>query len=354
MEWMKIRLKADLTLLLAAIIWGTAFAVQRVAAQVGSIFMFNGLRFMLGILVLLPWALSLRALARGQWTLGLLLSAAVGVLLALGPGPRADGRLEIAFLDVGQGDAIVLRSPSGRFLAVDAGLEREGFDLGERIVAPFLWSQGARGLDGFLLTHAHPDHAGGAPFLLRAFDPAVVWEGKAPGADGGYRIFDAAAEQADARRLSVTRGLSWAWDGVTLEVLGPDRSGARPRRTRNDDSVVLLARFGDVCALLTGDIEQAAERALAFPPCVILKVPHHGSKTSTSPELLRSARPRIAVVSAGQRNRFGHPHPDVLDRLQMSGLRVLRTDQEGTIRLLTDGRRIWLRQGRGGVERRAL
>ncbi|HEY5908840.1 MAG TPA: MBL fold metallo-hydrolase, partial [Vicinamibacteria bacterium] len=306
------------------------------------------------LLVLLPWALSLRALARGRWMFGLSLSGVVGVLLACGPGPRADGRLEIAFLDVGQGDAIVLRSPGGRFLAVDAGLEREGFDLGERIVAPFLWSQGARTLDGFLLSHAHPDHAGGAPFLLGAFLPSVVWEGPAPRADPGYRVFSAATEEVGVRRLAVARGMSWDWDGVRLEVRGPVPVGTGTRRTRNDDSVVLLVRFGEVCALLTGDIEAAAERALALPPCSILKIPHHGSKTSTSPDLLRSVRPRIAVISAGARNAFRHPHPDVLARLRAGGVQVLRTDQEGTIRLLTDGRRVWLRRGRGGVERRAL
>jgi competence protein ComEC len=305
-------------------------------------------------LVLLPWAASLRALAGGRWGLGLLLSAVVGVMLAAGPGPRGDGRLEIAVLDVGQGDAIALRSPSGRFIAVDAGLGREGADMGERVVAPFLWSEGARRLDGLLLTHAHPDHAGGVPFLIEAFAPRAVWEGPAPRDDAGYRVFDKAAAAAGARRIALARGSAWDWDGVTLEVRGPLPRAGAPRRTRNDDSVVLVVRFGAVCAVLTGDIEAAAERTLGLPPCAILKVPHHGSRTSTSPELLRAVAPRLAVISAGARNVFGHPHPLVLGRLREAGVEPLRTDREGTIRLLTDGRRIWVRRGRGGIERRAL
>jgi len=306
------------------------------------------------LLVLVPWALSLRALARGRLALGLLLSVTVAGLLAVGPGPQADGRLAIAFLDVGQGDAIVLRSPSGRFLAVDAGLGREGFDQGERIVAPFLWWQRARRLDGFLLSHAHPDHAGGAPFLMGAFDPARAWEGPAPRDDAGYREYEEGVRSEGVTRVGVARGAAWSWDGVELEVWGPPGPSRAPRRTRNDDSVVLVARFGEVCAVFTGDIESAAEGASSWPSCPILKVPHHGSKTSTSPDLLRAVRPRIAVISAGIRNRFGHPHPDVLARLRQAGVTVLRTDRDGTLQIFTDGRRIWVRSGLGGVERRAL
>ena len=302
--------------------------------------------------VLLPWALGLRALYRGRWGQGLAFSALTLAGLALGPGPKADGRLELAVLDVGQGDGLVLRSPSGRAMVIDAGPARDGFDLGERIVAPFLWSQGVRRLDRLVLTHAHPDHAGGVPFLLRAFRPSEVWEGIAPLQDRGYEAFETAVEQGLVPRRCVARGTKVVWDGVTLEVLGPVPPPRRPLHTRNDDSLVLSVTLGEVGLLLTGDIEAAAEQALAVPPSAVLKVPHHGSRTSSTNALLAAARPRWAIVSAGLRNNFGHPHPDVLRRLAASGVRVFRTDRDGSVRVRTDGRHLWVTTGVAGAEER--
>jgi competence protein ComEC len=301
----------------------------------------------LALPVLLPWGFGLVALRRGRWGRGLLLMTATGSGLVLGAGPRAEGRLEVSILDVGQGDAIVVRSPSGRAVVVDAGLQREGFDLGERIVAPYLWAFGLRRLDRLVVTHAHPDHAGGAPFLARVFRPAEVWEGIAPSADPSYRTLDHSLLEAEVTRISVARGHRVSWDGVDFVVLGPV-PGPPPATTRNDDSVVLLVRYGKVCFLLTGDVEARGERQVAAPPCDVLKVAHHGSRTSTSQELLTVVRPRVAVVSAGYQSRFGHPHPEVLLRLARAGALVRRTDLEGTVRLLTDGQRLWAEPYFGG------
>ena len=139
---------------------------------------------------------------------------------------------------------------------------------------------------------------------------------------------------------------------MTLEVLGPAPPGKRPLRTRNDDSLVLSVTFGEVTFLLTGDVEGAGERALTLPPSVVLKVPHHGSRTSTTEGLLQQARPRGRSSRRGFANHFGHPHPDVLRRLGASGVRVFRTDRDGAVRIRTDGSRLWVATGAAGAEER--
>jgi competence protein ComEC len=128
--------------------------------------------------------------------------------------------------------------------------------------------------------------------------------------------------------------------------------GPPPWTTRNDDSLVLELSLGAVAFLLTGDIEEGAETRLAASPAQVLKVPHHGSKSSSSPGLIAALGPRLAIVSAGYRNRFGHPHPTVVDRLLKAGVRLYRTDRDGAVTVSTDGTSIWVRTFRGGLEER--
>jgi competence protein ComEC len=281
---------------------------------------------------------------------GAALMAASVVAIVLGPwGGRADGRLHAFVLDVGQGDAIVVRSPNGRAMVIDAGNGGRGrSDAGARVVAPYLWSLGVRRLDRLVLSHAHPDHVGGAGFVAGAFAVGEVWEGPAPLQDASYSELARVLQAAGVARRTVTAGLRETWDGVELEVLGPPRPSRAPWRTRNDDSLVLLLRLGRVSLLFPGDIEAAGEARLAPRRVDVLKVAHHGSRTSTTAGFLAACAPRLALVSAGRRNVFGHPHPDVLERCRRQGSLVLRTDRDGALEVATDGTRLWLSSYRHG------
>jgi competence protein ComEC len=207
-------------------------------------------------------------------------------------------------------------------------------------------------LDALVVTHAHPDHVGGAPFLLRAFRVAQLWEGPAPLADPGWRRVDAGLNGGGAARVTVAAGMSVDWDGVRISVLGPRRTRRPPRRVRNEDSVVLDVALGDIHVLLTGDVAAEAEDWLCVPRSFVLKVPHHGSRSSSRSGLIAGAGARLAIVSAGAHNPFGHPHPEVVERYRRSGALVLRTDRDGTVRVATDGQRVWVRTAGEGEERR--
>ncbi len=290
------------------------------------------------------WVAGLGLLRRGRRAAGLGLLLVSHLALVAGRPGAADGRLHLTVIDVGQGDSLLLRSPSGRALLVDAGGSRDPrFDPGERRVAPELWRLGVRRLDAVLVTHAHPDHVGGVPFLLRAFRVGELWEGPAPLRDPFWQGIDERFRAAGAARRSLAAGARLDWDGVRLRVLGPRPPGRPPWRVRNEDSVVLDVSLGDVHLLLTGDVAGDAEAALVVPQAIVVKVAHHGSRSSSARGFVEAAASRLALVSAGAHNPFGHPHPEVLERYRASGALVLRTDRDGTIEVATDGTRVWVR-----------
>jgi len=259
---------------------------------------------------------------------------------------RGDGRLHITFIDVGQGDAALVRFPRGTTLVVDTGglSPLSTFDMGDRVVAPVLRAMGVRRLDVLALTHGDPDHIGGALSIVREFRPRDVWEGIPVPPFEPLRALRMAANAIGARWSNLKRGDQRRIDDVEISVRHPDVPDWERQRVRNDDSMVLDLRWRDVSVLLTGDIGGAVERALlpAIPPARlrIVKIAHHGSLTSSSPDFVRALSPTVAVVSAGRANHFGHPVPEVLDRYRQAGAEVFRTDRDGAVMVETDGRSI--------------
>ena len=241
--------------------------------------------------------------------------------------------LTVSFLDVGQGDAVALRSPAGRWLLIDGGPRGPQGDAGRRVVVPFLRSHGASQLAGVVATHAHLDHFGGLPAVLDAFDPAFVLEPGEPVPDAAYLGFLAAVESDGAEWRATRRGDRLELDGVTVEVLSPDSAWAGSQTDINEESVVLLVTYGATRLLLAGDAGMPTEAHLAgqVGHVTLLKVGHHGSRGATSDRWLDELRPAEAVISVGAKNRYGHPAPETLARLRAHGVTVLRTDERGTI-----------------------
>ncbi len=264
--------------------------------------------------------------------------------------PAPGDRLRLTMFDVGQGEALLLQTPAGGAVMVDAGgaaFEGTAFDIGGRVLAPALWAHGVRQLDALAITHGDPDHIGGARAIVRDFTPRQIWKGIPVPRHAPSRELLSAVRAAGIDVLRHHAGSRIGDGDLRIRVLHPPTPDWERQRVRNDDSLVLEVRHGEVAILLTGDVSAEVERALlsALSPARIriLKVAHHGSRTSTSQELLDAWKPQIALISCGRGNRFGHPAPEVLRRLEAAGVRVYRTDRDGQITLGTDGKDVSVR-----------
>jgi competence protein ComEC len=247
-----------------------------------------------------------------------------------------EGMLRVTFLDVGQGDAALVELPDGPRLLVDGGPGgARRFDVGERVLAPFLWNRPIGRLDAVALSHWDIDHSGGLAAVLRRFPVGEFWEsGRAP--SGAVDTVAALARSGAPRRVLSAGQRLWLGRAM-ITVLGP----AGPTVAANDQSLVLRLDWRGVSLLLPGDLGAPGEAALlarAGPlRALVLKVAHHGSRSSSGTPFLHAAQPLVAVVSVGARNPFRHPSPDTLARLEAAGTRVYRTDRDGAVLLETDG-----------------
>ncbi|HNQ05299.1 MAG TPA: DNA internalization-related competence protein ComEC/Rec2 [Thiobacillaceae bacterium] len=326
-----------------AVVWGVMWVLQGLAALPRPVFHAAAPGTAALLLGLLGAALLL--LPRGfpaRW-LGPVLCLPLFFPRLPAPAP---GEAWLTLLDVGQGEAVLVRT-ARRVLLLDGGpLFFSGEDAGTRTVAPWLWSQGIDRLDGLVLTHDDLDHSGGVPALLASHRPAwfltalAGMQATLPGQTGQAIL----ASRPDA--IACRAGQAWSWDGVRFSVLHPPAHHyALAGYGDNDRSCVIRVQAAGYSALLTGDIERLAEMNLAernvLRPTDVLVVPHHGSKTSSTPAFLAGTQPRLALIPVGHRNRHGHPHAEVLARYRRMGATLLRTDRDGAITV---------RLGKGGLE----
>jgi len=290
--------------------------------------------------------------------------AVLAVLVAVHPfAPQLEqGQMEVTVLDVSQGDSLFVAFPDGRTMLIDGGGlfgagrqggYRTGLDIGEQVVSPYLWRRGLQRLDVVALTHAHHDHMNGLHAILENFEVKELWVGR----DVDVPAFRELLAQAVARGVAVrhrTRGESFEWGGVTGIILWPEDT-AQADAAANNDSLVLHLEHGSVKLLLPGDIERQVERELVARDDPLdtdfLKVPHHGSRSSATPDFLARTTPRVAVISLAENNPFNHPHPEVLERLSKAGVRILRTDRDGAVTALSDGRTLRVTSFAGGNPR---
>lgn len=284
---------------------------------------------------------------------GALLAAVAswGLLVRDVQGTVTDGPLRLFFLDVGQGDAALIRTPHGRWLVVDAGPADERYDAGAAVVVPTLRRLGARAVELLVVSHAHADHVGGAAALLRQLPTAQVLEPGEPVDDARYRGFLEAVAAGGSRYGAARDGQGAVVDGVRLTLLHPSAAWPEWGLDLNEDSAVLLVEYGAFRAVFAGDAGLVAEARLRgrVGDVTLLKAGHHGSRTATGTAWLRELRPEVAVVSVGRRNRYGHPTAEALARLREAGARIRRTDADGTVIVTTDGRTLTV-TGRTGTE----
>lgn len=304
-------------------------------------------------LVVLTACLSLLIARSWRWRLGIIMAGALGWLgaeAALVAREQPRSGLRVSFVDVGQGDAALIDLPDGRLALVDTG--QGGRHPAVRELQGLLAARRRGRIDLVVITHGHPDHYGGLAALLSEVTIGELWlNGQllVEERDGAMTSLasDALARGVKLRFVPDLCGATHPFGQARIEVLWPCPR-YDPELDLNDNSIAIRVTFGRRSFLLTGDIEIEAERRLVeagrVPPSDVLKVAHHGSKTSTSAGFVSAARPSIAVISSGAGNRYGHPSPEVLSRLQRAGAWVLRTDMHGGVTVQTDGERLLVRQ----------
>lgn len=254
--------------------------------------------------------------------------------------------LRITFLDVGQGDCALVEFPRGKRMLIDGGGLYGDFDVGEKVIARFLWKKRILSIDYLVLSHPEPDHYKGLLFITAHFRPSEFWHNGMPGEGPLYRELLDLIRKKGVRMVEVADGFSCLIDRVKIEALHPPRGSRwgepRKRGWVNNNSLVLALTYGDHRFLFTGDIEHQGEKRLIAAKrslkADLIKVPHHGGKSSSSEEFIRLISPRYAIISVGYANPYHLPSQEVISRYARHGCLVLRTDRDGAIKVRSDGK----------------
>lgn len=294
--------------------------------------------------LLIPKKIVFRAIGTALFTLAAL-------ILIYFPFPVETRDLTVTFLDVGQGDSILIEFPGRHKMLVDGGGSLFGdFDVGEQVVSRFLWRKGIRRLDTLVLTHAHPDHMDGLNAVARNFRIGEFWESDRPQENAAYAQFTLDLPNNLVRRR-LFRGDSIKVGDARVRVCHPERSSHPPAGPENDRSMVLRLESAGLTILLTGDVEAGAERSMLASgedlEGLILKSPHHGSRSSSTIPFLDAVSPKLVVISVGRGNRYGLPDEDVLERCRAGGAVVYRTDLHGAIEISRRQNRLFVRTAAG-------
>jgi competence protein ComEC len=306
-----------------------------------------------GVFAAFAIALAL-VLARRRWWLATLGTAAIvvsGAVILLVPSrPRLQaGQLEITAIDVGQGDSMLLVFPDGKSMLLDSGGPlggtRSDFDIGELVVSPYLWSRGISRLDAVAYSHPHSDHMGALPTIIRNFRPRELWLGFAPPIKDVEAVL-AAARDEHVHVVAYRSGDQFDFGGARVSVLLPLPDQQPHLPPKDDDVFAFRIAYRKTSALFIGDSHKKEEREMIdlSPVADFLKVAHHGSNTSSSPEFLRAVHPQYGLISVGARNSFKHPRPEVLQRLAVFGVHTYRTDMAGATTFYLDGEKVVARQ----------
>ena len=288
-----------------------------------------------------------------RYCAGVLAVPAAALLLIQPFGPPGLGQLQLTLLDVRQGDSMFLQFADNASMLVDGGgllgrsfgedFSEEAFDVGEQVISPFLWSKGQRDLDVVLLTHAHHDHMGGLGAILENFHVKELWLGENPYTPAYVGLLKEAIRKGVSLR-HFGAGDMVQFHGGEISFINPVKGLSLMHPPSNNDSLAFQLKFGARTFLLMGDVERKVEAHImnrfSSLRSDLLKVAHHGSRSSTTDEFLERANPVLALISVAEHSPFGHPHEEVLKRLEKRSIPVFRTDRDGAILVRTDGRQL--------------
>ncbi len=267
------------------------------------------------------------------------------------------GKLELTLIDVGQGDSLLLTLPNAKTILIDSGgfpvfgtaKVKPKMDIGEDVISPYLWSRAIRHIDVLICTHAHEDHVGGSAALIENFHPTEIWTGANPAESPVWIAIRDKAAAFGVKIVPLHTGNAFEFGGAQIDVLAPEPDYEPANAPKNNDSLVFRVTYGAHKFLFTGDMEKQVEARLLDENRIgrvdVLKVAHHGSRSSSIEPFIEATHPAFALISVGLGNSYHHPTAQVLERLNNVHSQIFRTDLTGLVSIRSDGRKLEVNRG---------